>query len=86
MWTEFQRWALSLPVPALELGSLENASDYVLLARWDLLSMEIGSGSDAALASTLILCGVLDSLDTEPAPPSAVSNRRGPSSGGIFTG
>lgn len=63
VFTDFERWALALPVPWLGLKPLTAASDFELAERWDLLSMDIGEGDEKELASTLIRMGSLTYLE-----------------------
>ena len=62
MFTPFECWALSLPVPWLGLRGLTAATDFELLERFDLLALDIGEPTEKEIASTLIRMGVLEKL------------------------
>lgn len=65
MFTEFQRWALSLPVPALGLPSLTGKEEYELERRAFEISFDLTPGTDRDLAQNLCELGSLKYLECE---------------------
>ena len=61
-FSTFERWALSLPVPALNLPALVEPTDLDLMERAVAISYDLCPQTDDELAQTLIQLGVLDSL------------------------
>jgi hypothetical protein len=62
-FSKFERWALALPVPWLEVPALNNLTDSDLAERWFLLSLDLTDGSEKTIASTLIKMHSLDYLE-----------------------
>jgi hypothetical protein len=62
MRSAFDRWALSLPVPALALPALENPTEIDLEERAVAISYDLCPQNEKELAQTLIQCGTLDYL------------------------
>jgi hypothetical protein len=66
MFSEFQTWALSLKVPALQLPALAEPTQRELHDRWYALAMEFrGDCTDTDLATTLCAFGTLNYLEDE---------------------
>ena len=65
IFSEFERWALALPVPWLEVPALVEPTDIDLAERWHLLALHHTDGEEKHLATTLIRMGSLDYLQEE---------------------
>jgi hypothetical protein len=63
MFSEFERWALSQSIPWLELPALVEPTQIDLAERWDILSLDLTSGSEQAVATCLIRMGGLKYLE-----------------------
>jgi hypothetical protein len=63
MRSPFDRWALSLPVPALALPALVDPSEIDLEERAVAISYDLCPQNEKELAQTLIQCGTLDYLN-----------------------
>ena len=64
-FSKFERWALALPVPWLEVPALTNPTDADLAERWLLLSLDLTDGTEKEIASTLLKMGPLNYLQEE---------------------
>jgi hypothetical protein len=62
-FTAFETWALSLPIPWLELPALVAPTKVDLAERWHLLALHHTDGAEKHLATTLIRMGSLDYLE-----------------------
>ena len=67
MFTPFQRWALSLPVPALGLDGLTHARQGELEKRAREISFDLCPQTDDDLAQCLVELGALDYLERQEA-------------------
>lgn len=67
-FSKFETWALSLPVPALNLPALENPTEIQLAHRAVDIAFDIGERTEQELASGLILLGSLDYLEERVCP------------------
>jgi hypothetical protein len=61
-FSPFAQWALSIPVPALNLPALESPTHDDLVRRSFEISFDLCEQTDDELAQTLIQLGALDSL------------------------
>jgi len=61
--SNFDRWALSLPVPALALPALVDPTEIDLEERAVAISYDLCPQNEKELAQTLIQCGTLDYLN-----------------------
>lgn len=61
--TSFEIWALSQPVPKMNLPALHAPSKLDLAYRYFELGLDLGEGTEEEIANTLIRLGVLDYLE-----------------------
>jgi hypothetical protein len=61
-FTQFERWCLCLPVPALALPALVDPTELELAHRAVDISYDLCPRNEKELAQTLIQCGTLDYL------------------------
>jgi hypothetical protein len=62
-FTAFETWALSQSIPWLELHTIVAPTKVDLSERWHLLSLDLTSGSEKAVATCLIRMGALAYLE-----------------------
>jgi hypothetical protein len=62
-FTALESWALSLPIPWLEVPAIVAPTKVDLAERWHLLSLDLTSGSEKAIATCMIRMGVLKYLE-----------------------
>ena len=65
MFTQFQRWCLCLPVPALNLPPLTGRDEYELEERAFEISFDLTPGTDSDLAQNLCELGSLNYLEEQ---------------------